>query len=441
MFGKVYNQNVNSTNGADIFKALSALTIGRSENRGTLEVTQGSNGVYTLKCANHHFLNSRNKFVDNQVNARNLRELLTIAVGGELEKAINALPSQIRLNKTTKLSEIKEAFQKAIIGTGDQTLTRKDICAILENVNAFKKNLCVDSLLLMKPRELATLADNGGDNSKCKAAKSYKERTESIKDAYQNLLYRFDMSTSAGLIFKSCSSMVKSLYNNVKAQTTGDNRRPDSDSVFGRLNGIRDALKRLKEGKGFCNSSPVGSAKQYINFLLKEAKNGYVIGFDNERQQEFETCLTEIEKIMTEVDKYEKNNKKNIKYNGGCPEFDGLVDKLITMFEAYINELDKDLPGAYNKLLKHCGINNVYIDKNGSPALRTSGNSGAYVQKNAVQRDFETLFSYLANNVMNPNAAALGVRQDAFDVAGVLNAYSEALIPNDAKSMGAARRI
>lgn len=401
MSDRIQQATVAAKNSTELYRKLSELTTGRSENRGTLQVSKDGDSV-TLSCVNHHYLSRRNTFVDSSgQNAFALRNLVRTAVEGELDALGARLKQSSRgvdanvIDK--KIDQLKAHFKLAILTHAEEgpyaSFSRKDIEKVLLDVDALKENLCVESLLEMSPESLVKLASpsNGGILA---AAQEYRQKDDQIRGALEDFKAKLRSATSANPIFDSCKDMVATLYKR----------------VAGRVKTLNNILNYL-ENPETNRTASFAEVRNFIRDRLNEAKNGGENGLTGDLLKSLDECHAEIK-------------EKNLRSLRNCDE--NLSKKLkdaLTQYRAILN----DLPSVYNAALEKCGIKGVFIGPDGTVELKSPRdfeNENSQIEQ--VRKDFGKLGEFEIDMQKDAKALAIGISPESIgDKVETLSARSE----------------
>lgn len=404
--------NLTGVNSTQLYESLSRLTLNRSGNRGTISVGIGEDGSYKLSCVNHKIL-GRNNYKITRENANELRQTVMTAVINELkasvDKILESASDEARGAIDQKFNELLYAFGKAINRNANSAdkfaFTRKDIEGVLLNVNALKENLCVDTLLKMKPEDLVSLADRG-NGGKLRKAESFKRQDVALA----NFKTQLSMCTSAKHIFAPCKGLVSNLYEVVKKKIYDKDmsKYPEPILLF-----LDKALSTLQHG-GLAVSAREISV--FIDRILEEKANGEAIGLSEELAEELAECKKAIEGEYKDVGNFGSLNKNEKK----AP----LAEMLKKPLKAYYDTLKSgfDLPKAYSTILERYGITELYIDKNGEVALKEPQEEDNG-QIDRLKKDFEKIVDLL-NGSDEPHKD-IGINEGDHLSADTLNSFSK----------------
>lgn len=403
--------NLTGVNSTKLYESLSRLTLNRSGNRGTISVGIGEDGSYKLSCVNHRIL-GRNNYKITRENANELRQTVMTAVINELkasvDKILESASDEARGAIDQKFNELLDAFGKAIYRNADTkdkfAFTRKDIEGVLLNVNALKENLCVDTLLKMKPEDLVSLAD-GRNGGKLRKAESFKQQDVALA----NFKTQLSMCTSARQIFAPCKSIVSHLYGVVKKRVYDKDitKYPEPPLIF-----LDKALRTLEYG-GL--GVDVREFHAFIDRSLKKKENGEAIGLSDELAKEFKECKAAIEGEYKDVVQFSTLNIDEKK----AP----LAKMLKKPMQAYYDTLANgfDLPKAYNAILERYGITELYVNENEKVALKEP-KEGENDQVDRLKKDFEKIVDLF--NLSDELHEDIGINDGDYLSAANLDSFS-----------------
>lgn len=201
-------------NGIGAFKAFEDLTVGRTKNLGTLQVTKSGDEI-RLACVNHGFFGGKMKVTENSMN--DLRHYFKVAVRNELEKDFDQMiaRSKVQLSDDEKepllrkMGAVMVAFDECISVTGadrkNGEFTRADIKQIIQNVKELRDSLSIEALQRIPENQLIHLSDS-------KLRRAYKLQADAFKglsDVRAKVLGALQKSNVSGSIEKMQNAMEK----------------------------------------------------------------------------------------------------------------------------------------------------------------------------------------------------------------------------------------